>query len=179
MDRVIKAIPIQNIQAARLFPLIQVSRPDLDLCEIETAIQNAREAVICGTSGSPYGGLAFEVDRGYVIGFFTYGVGEDLLDGRTLFINHFVPMDVMGRYGTEDIMIAEAEALAIQLCCHALHLRVVRNTSNIYNDKSTLSTKLRQAGHRCDGVSFRKNVDPNDIAHGSDRAETNRSPLTV
>lgn len=160
----LQTVELKGNRIAQLLPLVQSRRPDLSLDVLRDAMTRA------DPDDTADGLLAFENSRGYVVGVCTYAIVPDMLDGPILYVNHFIPTDVLGRYHTVETMIAEIEALARRQGCTAIQVNLQDQATMFPRLMSPVVTKFQQAGHECDGLILRKKLDR--AQPGDDRAVT-------
>jgi hypothetical protein len=89
--------------------------------------------------------------RPFPTGLFCYRREPDLPNGYVLFADHFVAIDLLDPQPIIDAMVAELDALAARLGCHAIR-------SVVHNDASRVSAGLSAAGHKPEGATLCKQL---------------------
>lgn len=153
MGAALNIVPLRGQRIAKVVPLVQTRKPEYTLDMLVGALQECLER---GTEDD--GIVAFETERGYVVGLFTYSVLRDVLDGALLMINHFISMDVMGRYGTVDTMLNEIEALARRTGASKVKVSLVDEVEGFPRNMDSVTAKFRAAGLQFEGMSLTKYV---------------------
>ena len=153
MPTALNIVPLQGQRIAKIVPLVQTRKPDYTLDMLMGALQEQLER---GTEDE--GIVAFETDRGYVVGLFTYSIFRDVIDGAFLMINNFISMDVIGRYGTVDTMLREIEALARRTGASKVKISLVDEIEGFPRNVDSVTAKFRAAGLQFEGMSLTKHV---------------------
>ncbi len=154
MPKTLHIVAVDLDQVDKIYPLIQARRPDMSVSDLKSALKQFDKVE------TEKGLLAFENKQHYLMGFCTYNIVEDALDGRILFVNHFIPMDVMGRYNTAAIMIQAIEDKARGNDCRAIHVNLHDAVSQTSSDASPTIRNLSEMGHCLDGLKLRKAIQP-------------------
>lgn len=153
MGAALNIVPLHGQRIAKVVPLVQTRKPDFTLDQLMCALQENSDR-----GAQDEGIVAFETDRGYVVGLFTYIVMRDVIDGALLMINNFISMDVIGRYGTVDAMLTEIEALAKRSGALKVKISLVDETEGFPRNVDSLTSKFRAAGLQFEGMSLSKPV---------------------
>ena len=153
MGTLLNIVPLQGQRIAQIVPLVQTRKPEFTLEMLMCALQEHMER---GTEDE--GIVAFETDRGYVVGLFTYSVFRDVIDGSLLMINHFISMDVIGRYGTVDTMLNEIERLARRTGAVKVKISLVDEIEGFPRNVDSVTAKFRAAGLQFEGMSLSKPI---------------------
>ena len=153
MSAMLNIVPLRGQRIAQVVPLVQTRKPDYTLDMLMCALQEKTER---GTEDE--GIVAFETDRGYVVGLFTYSVLRDVIDGALLMVNNFISMDVIGRYGTVDAMLLEIEALARRTGAAKVKINLVDEIEGFPRNVDSVTAKFRAAGLQFEGMSLTKAV---------------------
>ena len=153
MGSPLNIVPLKGQRLAKIIPLVQTRKPDYTLDMLMKALEENIER-----GSEDEGIVAFETDRGYVVGLFTYSVSRDVIDGAVLIINHFISMDVAGRYGTVDAMLSEIEALAVRTGALKVKVSLVDEVEGFPRNIDSVTAKFRAAGLQFEGMSLSKHV---------------------
>lgn len=139
--------------AVRAFPLVQSIRADLSLEEWleyvdKTTLGNMVERGIVAAVNA----------RGYVEGLFCFEVEDDLIHGKVLNVDNFVSVDLYGRNGATDLLLAEMDRVATQAGCKALHITMNEGKAMLPRACTSTFGRLREAGMKIDAVRLCKTV---------------------
>lgn len=146
----VRAVSLQGKRIAQTIPVLQMRYPELTLESLECSLHHQNP------NAEDTGLIAFETDRGYIVGLFVYHVLNDLLQGTILVITDFISTDVMGRYGTVDTMIDEIDRLAQRKKVDQVHVTLSGDTAHFPRGLDQLTARFRAAGHQFEGTAMKK-----------------------
>lgn len=102
--------------------------------------------------------LLVENDHGYIQGFCTYHLLQDIRHGIVMTVDHLAMIDLIDAAGVMEALLAALEALARQADCRRIHLNVPQPEPGGVV-RSALCERLRAAGHTIDAWRMTKPLD--------------------
>lgn len=135
-------LPLGRDQVAQALPLVQAIRPQLSLDDWRAYVRRfPTQSGDCARSGI----ATVQDDAGVILGLFAYRVDSTAPHGKTLFVDHFVALDIISPTAVTAELADGMERIAHCLGCHAVHTAVSCTDCPRGRD---LIERLRAFGHR-------------------------------
>jgi len=142
--------PLERDQIAQAYPLVQTIRPELSLATWHAyARRFPRQSGDCARSGI----ATVQDGSGVILGLFAYRTGTAAPHGRTLFVDHFVALDIISPAAVTAELADGMERIAHCLGCHAVHTALSCRECARGRD---LIERLRAFGHRLESFQLCK-----------------------
>jgi len=141
---------LESDHAARAFPLIQAHDPRATLDQWQRYVRALADPDTVTTGTEPGGAIVATDTLGYIHGLFTYRVAPNLIAGRSLVIEHFVPFEGLTTHGVANILLLEIEPLARRLSCHSVAIDVPARDLPVAEPTHPALPLLGATGHRLD-----------------------------
>ena len=148
--RELRLLPLERRQIAQAYPLVQAIRPDVSL---EAWRAYARRFPAQGGDCARSGIATVQDDSGVILGLFAYRVGTAPQHGTTLFVDHFVALDIISPATVTAELADGMERIARCLGCHAVHTAVTCSENARCQD---IIERLRAFGHRLESFQLCK-----------------------
>ncbi len=101
--------------------------------------------------------LLVENDHGYIQGFCTYHLLQDIRHGTVMRVDHLAMIDLIDVAAVAEALLAAIEALARQADCRRIQLDVPPGPGGAVG--SALHERLREAGHTVDAWRMSRRLD--------------------
>jgi hypothetical protein len=145
---IIDALSREQIRS--VYPLIRQAVPTIDL---PAWLRFARQLAAPRRDGQSSIVTARREGRAFPCGLFCYRAEVDLKLGRVLVADHFVAIDLLDPGAVLAALVEELDRLAERLGCQAVR-------SVVHGGSSAVAGGLYAAGHRPEGTSLLKLLDP-------------------
>jgi hypothetical protein len=157
MNSSLRAILMDVCEADRVYPIAQVAT-GVSLPRWRAFV--SRRA--CG-DGSDSGIMVAQDARGYVLGFGSFYVADDLRCGPFMVVDNLFALDLMGGHRVSRFLLRQLTALARERDYHAVETHLSAGRIIVRRDADGLLRLLDHDGHHLESVCARLDLDP---AHG-------------
>lgn len=149
MRRGFIATILERDRADAAYPTIRAAIPGMELA------QWRRHVAAASVDRSRRGIMVVENERGYIHALCCYRVDLDLRRGRTLAIDHFIVLGILGDRVVVRLLIEAVERQALALGCTAMQIRVPRNATEKPEDHP-LASSLAASGYAVESLHLAK-----------------------
>jgi len=154
MARFFTTFRLSPDQVALAFPLVHAAVPVVDL----RAWQDFMQATVAAAEQPTVGALGLRHEGGYLCGLIVYRKQRDLRHGMTLVVDLFVALDVVSEGAAAQALLHAAEAMARDLGCAAVHIR-------LNADWQSLTDHISSYGYGADAQILAKPLQPAPPSH--------------
>lgn len=134
----------------RAFPLIRGIVPGITLDHWTHFVRR----FLAISSGPGHRGLmTVQNPAGYILGFFSFEVRDDLYETRSLLLDNIIVADIPGRNTIWALIMKTADQLANMNSCRAIRANLNNELESVDRERTWLSVSLAKAGYALDGIS--------------------------
>jgi hypothetical protein len=139
----------------RAFPLIRGIVPGITLDHWAHFVRK----LLSTASARPRRGLmTVQNPSGYILGFFSFEVRDDLYETRSLLIDNIIVADIPGRDSIWGKVMRTAEQLADMNNCRAIRANLSNDLDLAQGERTWTSASLAKAGYALNGISACKRL---------------------
>lgn len=156
LDGTYVAGALKRRQVDQAFPLVHTVAPELPL----ERWRGFAAAMMDPAAPLPRGIMALQTAQGYIVGLYTWTVGEHLRHGRVLSVENFVVVDIFDLEGAAGSLLRTMEPLAAQHRCGAIHTELPEAFSSLADMANQVVGRFRDMGHDLGTLHLCKALEP-------------------